>query len=65
MSPEAGAEADYYRELAEKVRELARQSPLPDVRQDLLELAGRFDEMAAQAERPRSGPTGGLPQDDA
>jgi hypothetical protein len=48
------AEAEHYRAIAEKIRELGRQSPLPDVRADLLDLAVRFEEMAAKAERPVS-----------
>jgi hypothetical protein len=35
-----------YRELAEKLRRLAGQSLLPNIRGDLLDLAARFERMA-------------------
>ena len=44
---------DVYRELAEKLRELADQSDLPDIRGDLLDLAERFERMAAYLEEQR------------
>ena len=44
---------DVYRELAEKLRELADQSDLPDIRGDLLDLAARFERMAADLEAQR------------
>jgi glutathione synthase/RimK-type ligase-like ATP-grasp enzyme len=42
-----------YREIAEKLRELADQSYLPDIQEDLRALAARFERMAAyyQAQR--------------
>jgi hypothetical protein len=46
-----------YRELAAKLRELADQSHLPEIRGDLLDLSARFERMAAYFEaqrRPRS-----------
>jgi len=44
---------ELYRELAEKLRELARQSHLPDIRRDLRVLAERFERMAACHEAQR------------
>ena len=35
-----------YRKLAEKLRRLAGQSSLPDIRGDLLDLSARFERMA-------------------
>jgi len=43
-SPEA------YRQLAEKLRELADQSRRPEIRADLLDLSARFERMAAYFE---------------
>ena len=42
--------AELYREAAEKLRELAGQSHLPDVQGDLRELAARFERMAVYYE---------------
>jgi hypothetical protein len=39
-----------YREAAEQVRQLARQARLTDIRGDLLELAARFERLAANAD---------------
>ena len=39
-----------YRQLAEKLRELADQSRLPDIRGDLLDLSARFERMATYLE---------------
>jgi len=44
---------ELYRELAEKLRELARQSHLPDIQRDLWVLAERFERMAARQEAQR------------
>ena len=44
---------ELYRGLAEKLRELADQSDLPDIRGDLLDLAERFERMAAYLEAQR------------
>ena len=52
----AGAEQpepELYREIAEKLREMADQSHLPDVQEDLRALAARFEEMAACCEVQR------------
>jgi hypothetical protein len=37
---------ELYRDAAEKLRQFAGQSPLPDIRGDLLDLAARFERMA-------------------
>src|SRR5215475_9870623 len=44
---------DLYREAAAKLRVLADQSPLPNIRGDLLDLAARFERMAAYFEAQR------------
>jgi hypothetical protein len=44
---------ELYREIAEKLRELAAQSPLPDIHADLLDLSARFERMAAYFEAQR------------
>ena len=44
---------ELYRHLAEKLKELADQSHLPDIRVDLLDLARRFEGMAANLEAER------------
>jgi hypothetical protein len=41
---------ELYRQAAEKLRELADQSHLPNIRGDLLELSARFERMAAYLE---------------
>jgi hypothetical protein len=44
---------EVYRELAEKLRELARRSHLPDIQEDLRVLATRFERMADYHEAQR------------
>jgi hypothetical protein len=39
-----------YRQVAQKLRELADQSRLPDIRGDLLDLSARFERMATYLE---------------
>ena len=41
---------ELYREAAERVRQLARQARLADIRSDLLKLAARFERLAASNE---------------
>ena len=41
---------ELYREAAEHVRQLARQARLTDIRGDLLELAAKFERLAANAD---------------
>ena len=45
---------ELYREAAERLRELARQSRLPNIEGDLLDLAARFERMAAYLEAQSS-----------
>ena len=44
---------EQYRHAAEKLRRLATQALLPDIRDDLLQLAARFERMAAYFEAQR------------
>ena len=44
---------ELYRQAAQKLRELADQSHLPDIRGDLLDLSARFERMAAHYEAQR------------
>jgi hypothetical protein len=44
---------ELYREAAQKLRELADESHLPDIRGDLLDLSARFERMAAHFEAQR------------
>ena len=44
---------ELYRQAAQKLRELADQSHLPDIRGDLRALAARFERMAAYFEAQR------------
>ena len=44
---------ELYREAAAKLRVLADQSPLPNIQGDLLNLAARFERMAAYLEAQR------------
>ena len=41
---------ELYREAAERVRQLARQARLADIRSDLLKLAARFERLASDAD---------------
>jgi hypothetical protein len=44
---------EHLREIAEKVRDLARQTQSPEAREELFDLADRLDRMAELAKRPR------------
>ena len=46
---------ELYREAAERLRQMARECRLPDIRGDLLDLSARFERMAAHFEAQRSG----------
>lgn len=46
-------EPELYREIAEKLREMADHSHLAEIQEDLRALAGRFEEMAVYCERQR------------
>jgi hypothetical protein len=41
---------ELYREAAERLRQLVRQTRLPDIQGDLLDLSSRFERMAAYLE---------------
>jgi hypothetical protein len=41
----------YYRKISREIKELASRAELPEVRRDMLELAERFDRMAAYVEK--------------
>jgi hypothetical protein len=43
----------HLREIAEKIRELARQTPIPEAREELLDLADDLDRMAQDASKSR------------
>ena len=43
---------EFYREAAEQVRQLARQARLTEIRSDLLELAAKFERLAAYGRGP-------------
>jgi hypothetical protein len=59
MSDADHATPELYRQAAQKLRELADQSHLPDIRGDLLNLSARFERMAAYFEAQRRlGPAG-------
>ena len=53
MSDEQQASAGHYREIAEKIRQLARQARIPEVREELFDLADEFDRMAELIKRTR------------
>jgi hypothetical protein len=54
MSDEQQASAGHYREIAEKIRQLAQQARIPEAQQELFDLADRLDRMADLA-RPARG----------
>ena len=51
MSDEEWAAGDHLREIADKVRQLARQTQIPEAQQELFDLANRLDQMAETAAR--------------
>ena len=53
MSDEQEASAGHYREIAEKIRQLARQTQIPEAQQELFDLADRFDRRADLARLTR------------
>jgi hypothetical protein len=52
-SEEQQASDEHLREVAEKIRELARQTPIAEAREELFDLADDLDRMADLAKRPR------------
>jgi len=55
MSDERRATGEHYREIAEKIRQVARQSDIPQIREDLFDLADRLDQMAQVVENDGCG----------
>ena len=49
----------HYREIASKLRVVARGCNFPNVRKDLIDLAARYDRRADHFDRPRGGPIRG------
>jgi hypothetical protein len=45
----------HYREIASKLRVVARECSFPNVRKDLIDLAARYDRRADHFDRPRGG----------
>jgi hypothetical protein len=52
-SEEQQASDEHFREIAEKVRDLAWQTSIAEAREELFDLADRLDRMAELAKRPR------------
>jgi hypothetical protein len=50
MSDEQQASAGHYREIAEKIRQLARQTRIAEVQEELSDLADELDRMAKLAD---------------
>ena len=46
MSDEQRASGKHCREIADKIRQLARQSDIPQIREELFDLADQLDRMA-------------------
>jgi predicted phage gp36 major capsid-like protein len=57
MSDEQRAMGEHYRDIAEKIRQIARQSDIPRIRQEVFELADRLHRMAEVAEGASFGRT--------
>ena len=55
MSDEQQASAGHYREIAEKIRQLARQTRIAKIEEELLDLADQLDRNAEPAKRAGSG----------
>jgi hypothetical protein len=57
MSDEQQASAGHYHEIAEKIRQIARQTRIPEAQQELFDLADQLDQMArlARLTRPDRG----------
>ena len=54
ISDESNSRAHYYREIADSLNRLARQTQYQEIRRDLLDLAERFERIAEHAERWQS-----------
>jgi len=51
MSDEPQASDEHLHEIAEKIRQLARQTRVPDAREELFDLADQLDRMAELHQR--------------
>jgi hypothetical protein len=51
MADEQPASSEHLRKIADKVRQLARQTWLPEAREELFDLADRLDHMADLAKK--------------
>ena len=51
-------EAAHYREIADKIRDLALEARSTEIEEDLLDLAARLDRMAELSEKSGEGPAG-------
>jgi len=58
MNKEQRATGEHCREIADKVRQLARKSDITQIREELFDLADRLDQMAENVENDRFGPAG-------
>jgi hypothetical protein len=58
MSDEQRAGGEQGREIADKIRQLARQSHIPQIREELFDLADQLDRMAGLFEGGGVGPAG-------
>ena len=47
VGDEEQTRARHYREIAQRIRELARQARIAEIQEQLFDLADRFDELAA------------------
>jgi hypothetical protein len=53
MSDEQQASEEHYREIAEKIKQLARQTRIAEAREELFDLADQLDRMAELTKRTR------------
>jgi NTP pyrophosphatase (non-canonical NTP hydrolase) len=58
MSDEQRATGEHCREIADKIRQVALQSDIPQIREELFDLADRVDQMAQAVENDGSRPAG-------
>ena len=56
MGDEPRTRAEQYREIAENIRQLARQTRIAKIGEELFDLADQLDRMAELAKRAGSGP---------
>ena len=51
MGDEEQTRARHYREIAQRIRELARQARIAEIQEQLFDLADRFDELAVDVNK--------------